>query len=163
MRKSVLFLLRGAPIILRRLGQVRPRRAVLSSRYMVPTFFAWERKGIPTLYLKHYGLIFLVAVVFGLIHCAGWFSAFPSVAEQLIWKTSSFLIAAVPFTGLLVCIQLQYFQNGRILLRLKLLPIGAAMYLIARVVLLVIAIMALRDLPVGAYKVVEWTEFIPHI
>ena len=36
-------------------------------------------------------------------------------------------------------------------------------YLVARMVLLVEAFLSLRSLPSGAYSVVNWTEYLPHI
>jgi hypothetical protein len=40
---------------------------------------------------------------------------------------------------------------------------GTFLYIIARVVLLVLAFLSLKSLPPKAYETVNWTTFMPHI
>jgi hypothetical protein len=40
---------------------------------------------------------------------------------------------------------------------------AAPLYVIARVTLLILALISVRQLPTGVYRTVRWTNFVPHI
>jgi hypothetical protein len=110
----------------------------------------------------------VVSMVFGGIHCIGWAESFsfPSHMEQLLWKMSSSTIVGIPLYFLvLVLIGQKYddlpsiFQASFAILYL-LRPI---LYTLARIALLVLALIALRSLPPSALQTVHWTTFIPHV
>ena len=111
-------------------------------------------------------LIAGVAVVFGSIHCIAWSFSFSSHEVQRLWRVSSIVLICVPVVHLL-----RYLLTGpmnRLAKRwfpFKLLQWGflfivsctTALYVIARGILLVIALMSLNTLPPGAYQTVHWT------
>ena len=85
-----------------------------------------------------------------------------------MWRMSSVAITAVP-----VYIPLMFAFGawpGNMDLRdiicgiatLSIFPAGL-LYIIARLVILVLAFTSLRELPPGAFDTVHWTTFIPHV
>lgn len=122
-----------------------------------------------------------IAALFGAIHCAAWSFAFPSHTEQLLWRVSSIAITFLPLsipliTGVTwlkdwlehresVADKVTFFVVKICLAVLAFLSfiLGAFVYIVARVTLLVLALMSLRSLPTEAYQTVHWTTFIPHI
>ncbi|KAK7020727.1 hypothetical protein VNI00_017627 [Paramarasmius palmivorus] len=129
-----------------------------------------ERKSV-TLYILVYGL----TTLFGAIHCIPWNFQFPTHTEQLLWRISAGGLVVLPIgaiditviiggtIGLIKCCGKDFEEYmgplGGIIVFL-LLPIA---YFVARVILMVLALMELRNLPQSAYQTVQWTTFIPHI
>ena len=109
-----------------------------------------------------------VGVCFGAIHCISWGFTFPTHTELLMWRVSCIAITAVPIyipLGLLFGAWLEYMG-----LKKFGVPIfyffsisGGILYILARAITLVLAFTSLRDLPLGAYEIVHWTTFIPHV
>lgn len=128
-----------------------------------------------TYYLYLSVAIALIAMAFGGIHCAAWNFEFSSYAEKIIWRTSSSLIVLIPclfFTYMLpLWLVVRIWGAGStsgIFFRIvgsghramtKVIPL----YLLARVILLLEAFITLRNLPEGAYVMVKWSKYIPHI
>ncbi|KAK7020713.1 hypothetical protein VNI00_017613 [Paramarasmius palmivorus] len=129
------------------------------------------KKGSATLYILVYGL----TTLFGAIHCIPWNFQFPTHKEQLLWRISAGGLVVLP-VGLTVVIVIivmiaafveccgrdsdEFMETSLLIFDVLLLPIA---YFVARVVLMVLALMELRNLPPSAYQTVEWTTFIPHI
>ena len=153
----------------------------------IPTFYAYSRPDSDEETLMVWPLIFIVAILFGGIHCAGWNFPFPSHAELIIWRVSSLIILTVPCIGalpiglaaievddtsvtdsediaddILLCWEL--WKGFFILITLAVFIIfGVGIYFLARFTLFVEAFIALRHLPPGAYAVVEWTALLLHM
>lgn len=126
-----------------------------------------------TYYLHLSLVISLIAIVFGGIHGAAWNFEFPSHAEKMIWHTSTSLIVIIPcilFTSTLymwLCVK-NYCSSLGILFKIAIYAQKAMiqvipLYLFARIIILVEAFIALRNLPEAAYVQVEWSKLIPHI
>jgi len=111
------------------------------------------------------GIVLLVGcfsgMLFGGIHCLGWFQG------ERLWPEASLAILFAP-----VSIFLSYCY-GALSDHWKFLPsidsffgimvaISSAIYITARIGLIVLMLMNLRSLPAGAYDTVTWTSFIPH-
>lgn len=118
------------------------------------------------------GLLF--ATIFGGLHCIGWSSKFPTPLEQSLWRISSLVTTCLPPSGVgfIVILPLVFDRSTGLTEKYRgwfatvILPIGVslgAMYLFARIALLVIAFMSLRSPAPGAFHAVRWTTFIPHI
>ena len=110
-----------------------------------------------------------VGICFGAIHCIAWVFSFPTYTELLIWRISSVTITAVPiylpmmlFLGGFMGGLMDFEKYGNAVGYFGALS-GGILYIIARGVTLVLAFTSLRDLPPGAYEIVHWTTFIPHI
>jgi len=129
----------------------------------VNTFYPyqWDR-------MRRRGMVFVIAIAsaFGGIHCIGWSFAFPSSAEQTLWRVASVFIVSVP---IILTPQVLAFSDGpgmtgasdwtiSIIVGLQLF-----LYILSRLALLILPFSALRSLSPAAYHVVHWTSFIPHL
>lgn len=145
----------------------------LSKMRKVPTFYA----GNPdTQHLVIVDLIAaVIAIVFGGIQCIAWSFLFPSHIERLLWRITSCIVTSVPLIGalcfpLLLMVDWAETVSSIIQIPLKILLVssiiiglvGIPVYIVARLILLVLAFTTLRSLPPGAYETVYWTTFIPH-
>ena len=133
----------------------RDKYVDLSREDRVPMF--WADTNLDYAF-KADGIMFLVGVCFGAIHCISWGFSFPTHTELLMWRVSCVAITAV-FVYIILgftlcgCLGVYYF-----------FPLsGSILYIIARAITLVLAFTSLRDLPPGAYETVHWTTFIPHV
>ncbi|KAF8660455.1 hypothetical protein AX16_001635 [Volvariella volvacea WC 439] len=117
----------------------------------------------------------VVGVLFGGIHLLGWNFQFSTITERVLWRTSSLILTIIPFiltAGYASFIATQRAHNPSLhqiyqhIAFAILMPtgfLGAPLYFMARVTLLVLAFSHLRALSDSAYQNVRWTEFIPHI
>ncbi|KAJ7879740.1 hypothetical protein B0H14DRAFT_2566591 [Mycena olivaceomarginata] len=133
----------------------------------VPAFWSMVDDDGP--YRDYYLLVVTeisVGIVFGGIHCAAWNAAFPSTAEKWLWRLSSVFIAGCPaFLG--CCWQLFLASKSDDdtfwTTFLIALGIGAPIYTICRVLLIILPLIALRAVPVRAFVDVDWSVYIPHL
>ncbi|KAF7336768.1 hypothetical protein MVEN_02112000 [Mycena venus] len=113
------------------------------------------------------GVLFeqLVAIIFAAIHCTAWKSGFPTAEEAWIWRTSSLSVTAVPVI---------FFAVGAaiILTKAKLSSFDPyvftcialiLVYIFARIFLITLPLVALRELPPSAFVDVNWSLYIPHL
>jgi hypothetical protein len=109
------------------------------------------------------GIEALVGTVFGAIHCAAWNADFPSTVEMWIWRSCSSLIVAIPavFVLLVVLIAIINVDREAVLQIVFIVPI--LMYVIARLILIMLPLVALRSPPSGALVDVNWSVYIPHL
>ncbi|KZP34107.1 hypothetical protein FIBSPDRAFT_1035948 [Athelia psychrophila] len=135
--------------------------ANFSKLRQVPAFYAGKPTEWESIVADAIALAF--AMVFGAVHCVAWAFAFPSHAEMLIWRIASIALVGVPaiFIFLIVLWACELKMAIKSLLILSL--IGIPFYLLARVMLLVLAFTTLRSLPLAAFETVHWITFIPHI
>ena len=137
----------------------------------VPTFHSTDPDSHEEV-VKH-SIIFMsvIGVVFGGIHCAGWFFNFPSSDEAILWRVSSAVLTGIP---ILLCLLMLLFshvddalhasecQLQVIAFRIIIVAV-LVVYVVSRLLLLVEAFISLRHLTPGMLALVEWTSFIPHI
>ncbi|KAF9554141.1 hypothetical protein CPC08DRAFT_672510 [Agrocybe pediades] len=139
----------------------------------VPTFYAMEAKENENTPLA---VTSAIAVVFGAIHCAGWGFQFQTPADAWMWRVSSAIITVIPFAAVVVgvCFSMFLVHSSALhifkrLLGYVLLAAGGftvftlPLYILARFVLLAEALAGMRRLLPGAFDVVEWSDFFPHI
>ncbi|KAK7015120.1 hypothetical protein VNI00_019218, partial [Paramarasmius palmivorus] len=119
-----------------------------------------------------YVLVYVLTTLFGAIHCVPWNFQFPTQTEQLFWRISAGGLVVLPTGAAVMTVILtelmkrcgegieDFLRWIIIITGMLLLPIA---YFVARVILMVLALMELRDLPPSAYQTVQWTTFIPHI
>jgi hypothetical protein len=134
----------------------------------VPTFFSGRRHHRETedsLFVIEYA----IGSIFGSIHCIAWNFNFSSRAEQLLWRISSSIITGYTGAALLTAMfalalkNLSESWNVVGVLTGFLTIFGLPVYIVARFILLFLAVFTLRVLPPDAYLAVRWTSFLPHI
>ena len=111
----------------------------------------------------------VVGVVFGGIHCVGWFFHFPSSAEAMLWRVSSAVLTGIAFLSPIVIAFVSFLSqlinstSLRKYFTVAVLSITLLVYIVSRLILLVEAFISLRHLTPGMLALVTWTSFIPHI
>jgi hypothetical protein len=149
----------------------------------VPIFYA-PSCGTKTLTRETRSLFIggMTGILFGGTHCIA--SAFPSVEEKYLWRASAATITAVPIvffsTVYIPRIFIWISQSGgrRVDSILQLIDspicfgcsiseltqnVSVWVYLVSRIVLLILPLIALRSLPPGSLVDIKWSSFIPHI
>ena len=134
----------------------------------VPTFYSTTSKDI-----SGDAFIFfmsIVGVVFGGIHCAGWFFTFPSSDEAMLWRVCSVVLTGIallipPLVPLIYFLEktLKLSHNQSIYILVPFFTIILLAYVASRLLLLVEAFISLRFLTPGMLALVKWISFIPHI
>jgi len=86
----------------------------------------------------------LFGVIFGGLHCIGWYFMYPTQSEQTLGSCQIF--------------------EGRTLLILDLImTILLFVYVLARLSLIAQALALLRNQPSSALVAVDWTKYVPHL
>ena len=144
------------------------RRFNIDDIMKVPTFYSMENDDGVRLGLAVFFPV--VGVIFGGIHCAGWFFIFPSSAEAMLWRVSSAVLTIgavlLPIVTLLIATIFSFFDLEQSQFDRFVVPIAAILllaYVVSRLLLLVEAFISLRHLTPGMLALVKWTSFIPHI
>ncbi|KAF5312788.1 hypothetical protein D9619_002812 [Psilocybe cf. subviscida] len=117
-----------------------------------------------------------IATMFGAIHLIAFRFQFPTVAERWVWRGGAFLITIIPIILLgRSVVRYRSFTNmkrangrftsrkTRTLISFWVMVVLCPIYAVARVVLLVEAFVALRQLEPRATASIDWTKFFPHI
>lgn len=119
-------------------------------RGRVPTFYSPHPKKtvIDPAILTVIGVI----IVFGLVHFIPWFATFPTYKQKLLWRMSAVLILTLPI-----------FITEWLQMLVVIVPIVLPLYAFARLTLIILPIMLLRNLPHSALIELKWSEFFPHI
>ena len=112
---------------------------------------------------------YLSGMIFGATHLIGWNFFFHFHTERIVWRVASIMTTVIPaiwFIGSIA--ELKKVKDDTFLSKLCefiliLLACLTPLYFPMRFILLVEALISLRNLPQGALEVVEWTLFIPHI
>ncbi|TFK58418.1 hypothetical protein BDN72DRAFT_782117 [Pluteus cervinus] len=126
------------------------------------------------------GLIWLgcfIGMVFGAIHFLSWRSAFPTHTQLLLWRISSIVLVAEPFSLALLYLQVTLAADsdrakglwkalvsslGYFFMLISMM-LGPIVYIFARMALLVLAFLTLRNPPSPALQTISWTTYIPHL
>ena len=129
----------------------------------VPTFYSMDNEMMDP--VGFFILFPVVGVIFGGIHCAGWFFNFPSSYEAMLWRVSSaVLTGSAILIPLLMVFVGNIFDNSQFKhFGIPILTILLLVYVVSRLLLLVEAFISLRHLTPGMLALVKWTSFIPHI
>ena len=150
-------------------------------------FYRWmsmlttDDMNVPTFHVSETGLerdeiasilvMPVVGVVFGGIHCVGWFFSFPSSDEAMLWRVSSAVLTGTAFLLPIFLFFMSLFMKMEILGNSRLQQLFfisffstiLLVYIVSRLLLLVEAFISLRHLTPGMIVLVKWTSFIPHI
>ena len=136
----------------------------------LPTFYATDSENFEFGDAARVICMPIVGVVFGGIHCAGWFFTFPSSDEAMLWRVSSVVLTGIAFLFPLLSLFLVALfgdsmgrTDQRLYFTFAFFSIFLLVYLVSRLLLLVEAFISLRHLTPGMHALVKWTSFIPHI
>ena len=141
----------------------------------VPTFYCtdtgMERDELASIFVMP-----VVGVVFGGIHCIGWFFSFPSSDEAMMWRISSAVLTGTAFilpiflSFVFFCLFFSEFfsrifssSNYRRIIFTIFFSIILLVYVVSRLLLLGEAFISLRHLTPGMLVLAKWTSFVPHI
>ena len=127
-----------------------------------------------------------ISTLYGGAHLSAWNAHFPTEIEKWMWRSSGIILASLPL-AMEVAFQFLFPDiglTGMFHRRLKsskrtetiwenvfccigCVPLTVtfvilAIYPVARVYFLAESFASLRSPPLGAYRTVEWTAFIPH-
>ncbi|TFK70517.1 hypothetical protein BDN72DRAFT_896419 [Pluteus cervinus] len=122
----------------------------------------------------------LVGMGFGGIHFLSWNSPFPTPLESLLWRISSIILIVEPVLVILRPDSTDIpFRRKGLISKVLAVPrvlfgkigallgfntfIGPLAYALARLCILVLAILTLRSIPSDDLKNVPWTSYIPHL
>ncbi|KAF8649030.1 hypothetical protein AX16_006071 [Volvariella volvacea WC 439] len=120
-------------------------------------------------------LLSLVGILFGGIHLSRWDHPFPTIWEQTTWRISSLVVTFEPvaLASFLVLQDLvEKWPDGVLSAVMGLIMpimafvaafIGPLAYTLARAILMVLPLFALRNLPPAAFENVKWSHYLPHI
>ena len=104
---------------------------------------------------------------FGSLHLMAWHATFPSLIEKLLWRSSAVYVAG---SGIFVacCLLAIHISSKPSAVFTSIVTVGMltsapALYVGARLFLLLEAFISLRALPMQAYQTPEWTLSIPHL
>ncbi|KAF4980411.1 hypothetical protein FZEAL_3564 [Fusarium zealandicum] len=117
-------------------------------------------------------VFFILCTGYGGVHCIAWNSDFATNVELQFWR---FACIDLVIAGVLYFLLFAFYlateegsssSSVATTSRWTVLVVGwghFAVYIAARVFLVVEAFMSVRHLRVGAYEVVDWAAFIPHL
>ncbi|KAF7292244.1 hypothetical protein MIND_01251800 [Mycena indigotica] len=119
---------------------------------------------------------FLIAGLFGAIHCAAWRGRFNSSPEMWLWRGAATALAAIPLAAAALLfvgedgvsrdmkLTLRMSNAQTTYTRLAAFVLWALLlYIPARLATLVLPLMALRSVEPAAFVDVNWTMYIPHV
>ena len=157
---TLIFLIPGF-ILFHRWIDILGVKGVSTGDMNVPTFYSTSEVGRR----RYIFFMSTAGVVFGGIHCAGWFFIFPSSDEAILWRTSSAVLTGIAFLlPLLHFLSVHFNARDRWASFAIAVPtIILLVYVVSRLLLLVEAFISLRHLTPGMLALVKWTSFIPHI
>lgn len=125
-----------------------------------------------------------MAVGFGAVHFIAWSDDFRYPLERRLWRYSTIIITVLP--GFLCLLLMstpligfyldkkrsernswlisasQWGKCKRVLYTLCFI-VGGPVYIVARIVLMVLPLMALSSLTEASFQTVQWTTFLPHL
>jgi len=126
----------------------------------VPSFFApitnsdrWSRMVVFAFF----------GVIFGGLHCVGWYLKYPTHSEQTLWQAMSLVITVIP----LIVAPIDFLLANRDISTCKMFERRALLTLDLIMTILLFAIAQslalLRNQPSSAFITVDWTEYVPHL
>ncbi|KAI1177873.1 hypothetical protein F4777DRAFT_167834 [Nemania sp. FL0916] len=119
------------------------------------------------------GVVVLAALYAG-IHLAAWNYHFPTKAEMVLWRGSGVVVAtAIPAAIVLfiilalICMPIdeRFPKLENVTATIIWLPIllTALLYFSARVFLVIEAFISVRQMPIGVFVTISWSDYIPHL
>ncbi|KAF9447167.1 hypothetical protein P691DRAFT_672033 [Macrolepiota fuliginosa MF-IS2] len=105
-------------------------------------------------------------MVFGCLHLIPiWTSPFPSDTEKILWIISAFVITielTLIFLGTIIWLKC-IVDTISFLFYALVHILCPFVYVVARLILIILAFTALRKVPQGAYQIITWPTSLPHV
>jgi hypothetical protein len=126
-------------------------------------------------FAKNFHALFIgfgITTAFGGIHCIPLSFSFPTHAEQILWQSCALVLTLSPVLGMIYVLEVRWAENilnRRVVIfitRNILVMVASSLlglYILARVILIILALTELRALSSTTYQTVLWTTLIPHI
>lgn len=117
--------------------------------------------------ITHFLLSFLapcvLGTVFGAIHLIAWALEFPSYIDRVLWRVSAVILTLTPYL-LQFYLWIVIWGGLRVGIRtsLSLYCCVGLLYAVARCVVIIIALRAIRHPPSNVLRDVSWTSHLPH-
>ena len=114
----------------------------------------------------------IIGMTFSAIHLIAWNFLFPSRIEKIIWRvasaTTTVMAVNVLLSIIIYMIRAHYIRDSTFFSSFcdfigMSVYFQFPLYFLMRLALMVEALISLRNLSSGAFAVVEWTLFIPHV
>ncbi|KAF5309445.1 hypothetical protein D9619_012474 [Psilocybe cf. subviscida] len=122
---------------------------------------------VPMFYVEGLGpngflpVLSILGTMIGAIHLIAWTSEFPSPLARQLWRSSAIVLTVAMF--LLQTLDLIITKMGVVSYMATLVYVCVyLMYLTARCVVIVIALLSMRHLPHDILRDVSWTSYLPH-
>ncbi|KAI0196549.1 hypothetical protein EV127DRAFT_416860 [Xylaria flabelliformis] len=125
-----------------------------------------------------FGTIIFLTAAYAAIHLAAWRYHFPTEAEMWLWRASSLIIAGVVPTSCLLFVvwmgiwaildSLETTASDTltdifsIIILISAFLLGLA-YFSARAFLFIEAFISVRQMPIGVFVTMQWSDYIPHL
>ena len=113
----------------------------------------------------------LLGIIFGGLHCIGWYFKYPTHIEQTLWRATSLAITVIPLIVAPIDFLLatrdistsQGFERRALLMLDLIMTILLFIYVLARLFLIGQALALLRHQPPTALVAINWTKYVPHL
>lgn len=140
------------------------------------------------MYFFALGAPLVLGIAFGAIHFISWSAHFDSSLKMLTWRWCSIIVTGLPtFLGFIMIaigvmvnilarwigrdrlISAKPFKEAPLFVQIQrriisiTLQLGGLIYIVARYLLIGIAIADLFNLPKAAFETIQWTQWFPHL
>lgn len=141
---------------------------ILPNLQQVPIFYSGNPTDGPIFQAS--ATAFLVGGAVAGINCIAWSYETSSFTELVLWRLSSLALLGhllFGFMSFFLCIVFEVVFKYRFDLIDRILAhsflISGLLYAAARIQSIILAFMELRMLPLGAYRIPYWINFVPHV
>ena len=131
------------------------KQVVKEGATRVPTFYGAASNS--RIHLFEWLVVLFASNMFGTAHLLAFFSFLPpTLTESLVWFCSSGFIYFMPFFLVAFYSDPHRLDMPRLPIAQLAASIFLAIYILARIILFVLAFTTLRDLPPGTFNTVHW-------
>ncbi|KAF9035574.1 hypothetical protein BJ165DRAFT_649081 [Panaeolus papilionaceus] len=118
----------------------------------------------PLAHLQLGAILLAVGVAFGAIHFIAWNFSFPTATEMWLWRSSSIALMSSTLTIFGLFLMGNTLDKGGIFSTIAaiLAFISTVIYVLARIFLLILPLITLRDPAPGVFVNIHWTSLLPH-
>ncbi|KAG2367612.1 hypothetical protein BDR07DRAFT_1350801 [Suillus spraguei] len=103
------------------------------------------------------------AIIYGLLHCLGWYCLFQGRTELMLWRIASIVTMAVSVPLLLIFGWVILMKSDKDSWPVR-FPVAIILFtcIIARITLIVLILLSFQSRYPGIYETIPWTTYLPH-